>query len=311
MIRQEIWKLQITSGRITNSREMKVYLALTQKQNKFLQDHPDFNIQDWFSGVLNDKISEMEVRSNQINAVIAAAGYDVRISQIDAEIPKAMLKIKGKSLLERQVEVLRKYNINDITVVRGYKKEHLTVAGVNYIDNNEYAETGILHSFFLASEKITGETILLYSDILFENKIIEDLIHKSFDFAVVVDRSWREHYHNRVDHPVSEAELVEVENGLVCRMGLDITPDSAYGEFIGVSAISAKGAERAKQVYKELQHEIDSGISGFEDPSKASLTDFFNALIAKGERIKPVDIFGGWFEIDTFEDYRKSWTIVK
>ena len=34
-------------------------------------------------------------------------------------------------------------------------------------------------------------------------------------------------------------------------------------------------------------------------------TDFFNTLIEKGEKVTPVEIFGGWFEIDTFEDYRK------
>ena len=42
----------------------------------------------------------------------------------------------------------------------------------------------------------------------------------------------------------------------------------------------------------------------------ASLTDFFNVLIARGEKIATVDIHGGWFEIDTFEDYRKSWSMV-
>jgi len=34
-------------------------------------------------------------------------------------------------------------------------------------------------------------------------------------------------------------------------------------------------------------------------------------LIEKGEKVTPVEIFGGWFEIDTFEDYRKSWTMIK
>lgn len=290
---------------------MKLYLNLTEKQNNFLKDHPDFNIQDWFNNALNDKISEMNVRSSNINAVIAAAGYNTPVPRIDTEIPRAMLKIKGKSLLERQIEVLKKFGINDITVIRGYKKEHFTIPGVNYIDNDDYETTGILHSFFLASEKIIGKTILLYGDILFEGDIIKRLICDTSDFAVVVDRSWRDHYSNRVQHTMSEAELVEVKDDSICRMGLNIPYESAYGEFIGLSAFSARGAEKVKDLYKELKNVPDKKILGADNLSKASLTGLFNALIAKGEKITSVDILGGWFEIDTFEDYRKSWTKVK
>lgn len=290
---------------------MKIHLNLTDEQNKFLQDHPDFNLQEWFSQILNEEINETKVRSENVNAVIAAAGHHSRMLTVSAETPISMLKIKGKTLLERQIEVLKKFSIKDITVVRGYKKELFTAPGVSYIDNDDYDSTGILHSFFLASERIVGKTLLLYGDIIFESDIVKKLIYETSDFAVVVDRSWRDHYHNRVQHTISEAELVEVEDNTISRMGSGLPYDSAYGEFIGLSAFSINGAEKAKTLYEELKHAPDKGILGTEDLSKASLASFFNALIAKGERVIPVDVFGGWFEIDTFEDYRKSWTAVK
>ncbi len=290
---------------------MRVFFNVTEEQNKFLKDHPDFDLQDWFKNALDKKFSEIKTEGERVNAVIAAASYHLSMPKINSGTPRSMLKIKGKSLLERQIEVLKKFNINDITVVRGYKKEQLVVSGVNYIDNNEYETTGILHSFFLASEKITGKTILLYGDILFEGDIIKKLIFQTFDFAVIVDRSWREHYHNRVQHTISEAELVEVRGDLVSRMGRGIPYDSAYGEFIGMVALSGRGAEKAKALYDELKDTPEKNIQGAEQLSRSSLTDFFNILIAKGEKIKSVNVFGGWFEIDTFEDYRKSWTIVR
>jgi len=290
---------------------MKVYINLTQEQKQFLEDHPDFDLQEWFAESLDKKISEMKISREKINAIIAAAGQHSRMPSITTETPRAMLKIKGKSLLERQIGVLKRFNIDDITVVRGYKKERFIVPGVDYIDNDEYETTGILHSFFLASKKMLGKTILLYGDILFEGDIIERLISKIADFAVVVDRSWRDHYHNRVQHTISEAELVEVEGESITRMGRGIPYDSAYGEFIGMAALSSRGAEKVKSLQEELKDTVSNKTPDFNDLSKASLTDLFNALIVKGENITLVDVYGGWFEIDTFEDYRRSWTKVK
>ncbi|MGK5093017.1 phosphocholine cytidylyltransferase family protein [Deltaproteobacteria bacterium TL4] len=284
---------------------MKIYLDLTEEQNQFLEDQPDFDLQGWFQRALRGKINELKIKNENINVIIAAAGYDTRISEVVHEVPKAMLMIKGKSLLERQLDELKKFNIKNITIVRGYKKERIIVPEVHYIDNNDYEKTGILYSFFLASEKMTGKTILLYSDILFGKDILEKLIYDASDFAVIVDKSWRDHYHNRIQHTVSEAELVTVEEGWISHMGCDIPYQEAYGEFIGLSAFSSKGAEVAKNLYAELNQTVDKN-SLFRKP----LTTLFNGLIAKGEKITPIDILGGWFEIDTFEDYRKSWTMV-
>jgi len=286
---------------------MKVDLNLTEEQSKFLQDHPDFNLQGWFSNALNDRIGVEGIRREKKVAVIAAAGSSYRMLKEGVEVPIAMLKIRGKSLLQRQIEILRSFDINDVTVIRGYEKERFTIADVSYINNNEYDKTNILYSFLLASNKIRGKSILLYGDILFERELLKKLIEETSDFSVIVDRSWREHYHTRVQHTISEAELVEVEDGSILRMGRGIPYDSAYGEFIGLVALSPRGSRKARNLFDGLKHEPDKTSLGGKSLSKASLTDFFNALIERGEKITPVETFGGWFEIDTFEDYRKSW----
>ncbi len=289
---------------------MKIDLNLTEEQSKFLQDHPDFNLQDWFSNALDDKIGVEEIRREKVVAVIAAAGSSSRMRDKSVKEPIAMLTIRGKSLLERQIEILRSFDINDVTVIRGYEKERFTIADVNYINNSEYDKTGILYSFLLASNEIRGKSILSYGDILFERELLKKLIDETFDFSVIVDRSWLEHYRNRVQHTISEAELVEVKDGSVVRMGKGIPYDSAYGEFIGLAAFSARGSKKVRNLFDELKHEANKTNLGGKSLSKASLTDLFNALIERGEKVTPVETFGGWFEIDTFEDYRKSWTLV-
>lgn len=289
---------------------MKIPLSLTEKQNKFMRDHPAFDLQAWFCNALDDKIGVEEIRLEKKIAVIVAAGSGSRMFKKGVELPIAMLNIRGKSLLQRQIEILKSFDIIDISVIRGYEKERFTVADVNYINNDEYDKRGILYSFLLASNEIRGKAILLYGDILFERDLLKKLIEETSDFSVVVDRSWRENYHSRLQHTISEAELVEIEDGSILRMGKGIPYSVAYGEFIGLAALSPRGSIKVRNLFDELKHEPDKTSLGDKSLSKASLTDFFNTLIEKGEKITPVETFGGWFEIDTFEDYQKSWTMV-
>ena len=64
--------------------------------------------------------------------------------------PKSMLDIKGRTILERQIDTLRACGVKDIAVVRGYKKDMVTVPGVRYYDNDRFAATGELGSLFAA-----------------------------------------------------------------------------------------------------------------------------------------------------------------
>ncbi|MCP4750556.1 MAG: phosphocholine cytidylyltransferase family protein [Proteobacteria bacterium] len=288
---------------------MKITLDVSKEQQRFLEENPEFDLQGWFGRELDKKIRKTVIKNKKTSAIIIAAGYESRLSNDVSNGPKAMLKIKGKSLLKRQIEILNRYNLNDITIVRGYKKEQINIPDVAYIDNDEYATTDILYSFFLASKKMKGRTILLYSDILFEKEIVERLLSDTSDFAVIVDRSWREHYHERTQHTMDEAELVQVDNDQISHMGRDIPFKSAYGEFIGISMYSEKGVEKVKQLFGNLEDATTENDIPF-DLKKEKLTGFYNALISRGEQITPVSILGGWMEIDTFEDFKKSWTMV-
>src|SRR5262245_54741657 len=80
-------------------------------------------------------------------AIILAAGFEPQLLPLTQDRPKTMLEVKGKTILERQVEALGRVGIRDVVVVRGYKKEQVTApGGVRFVDNDRYAETGELHS---------------------------------------------------------------------------------------------------------------------------------------------------------------------
>lgn len=57
------------------------------------------------------------------NAIIMAAGASTRFVPLSLEKPKGLYEVKGKRLIDRQIEQLQEAGIKDITVVLGYKKE--------------------------------------------------------------------------------------------------------------------------------------------------------------------------------------------
>ncbi len=250
-------------------------------------------------------------------AIVLAAGFEPQLMPLIRDRPKTMLEVKGRTILDRQVEVLKRSGIKDIVVVRGYKKEEVDVAGVRFVDNDRYRETGEVYSLFRAEDDLKGPFVVLYGDIIFEPAILERLLDSQADVAVVVDRAFHDAHKAGLATPEGPLDLVVTEtppNGRrfvppeggsrVLRIGPEVTPDEAHGEFIGMTFFSAKGAEQLRTVYAELRESRAEGLD------RASLTHLLQALIDRGRPVTAVDIHKGWMEIDSFEDYRRAWAEV-
>ena len=89
----------------------------------------------------------------ETKALIVAAGLGSRLKHLTKDLPKCMLDFGGKTLLERQISVYKNCGINNISVVRGYKKNKIQYKNLTYFDNDDYENNNILNSIFYA-EKI-------------------------------------------------------------------------------------------------------------------------------------------------------------
>src|SRR5262249_49666648 len=98
-------------------------------------------------------------------AIILAAGFEPQLLPLTQDRPKAMLEVKGRTILERQIEALGRVGIRDVVVVRGYKKEQVVAPGARLVDNDRFAETGELYSLLCAEEHLAGSCVILYGDI--------------------------------------------------------------------------------------------------------------------------------------------------
>ena len=240
-----------------------------------------------------------------MKAIIVAAGMGRRLGPHTAEIPKCMVEVRDKSILQRQVDALRAAGVDEINVVRGYLGDRITVPGLKFYENPDFRENNILASLFFAAPAMEGGFVFSYSDIIYDATVTRALVAADGDYRLIIDRGWDRSYAGRHDHPVSEGELTLVEGGLVTRVGKGlVSPEVTVGEFIGLAYFSAAAATRLRAEHAALRADrgAASPFGTARTLRKAYLTDMLNHLIDRGERMVPVFIDGHWREIDTVED---------
>lgn len=240
-------------------------------------------------------------------AIIIAAGPGSRLSPITDDKPKCLLKIEGKTIMERQLETLRLCGINDISVIRGYQGKKINFPGLKYYENINYQNNNILNSLFCAKPAMTGEFIVSYSDILYDKSVIEKLLKDKNDISIVVDTDWQEYYQGRTKHPIEEAENVIIQDSKILKIGKHITADEAHGEFIGLAKFSEEGGKVFKREFQRVKNQYwGKPFQKTKIFKKAYLTDMFQELIDQGINVYPAEIQKNWWEIDTDQDLKKA-----
>ena len=252
---------------------------------------------------------ELSINKSKTKALIVAAGLGSRLKGHTENTPKCMLDFGGKTLLQRQLFSYKKNGVDDISLIRGYKKNKINYKGIRYFDNDDYKDNNILNSIFYGEEAINGNIIISYSDILFEPFIVKRAMESDHDISVIVDVDWRDYYINRKDHPLSEAEnVIFNSNNEVVKIGkIASEKEEVHGEFIGMIKLNQRGCK----IFKENFHRVkklywNKPFQRAKIFQKAYLTDMIQELVDIGVKVHCVVIKRGWKEIDTVEDYKKA-----
>jgi len=244
-----------------------------------------------------------------MKAIIIAAGKGRRLKDYTKDLPKCLLKIGSKTILEWQLETLRGFGIQDISIVTGYRADKINFPGCKYYFNHRYEFNNILNSLMFAKGEIDSEVIIAYSDILYDRKVIDRLLGSERDISVVVDVDWKQQYIARDEHPIDEAETVRLGDGnALVEIGKNMArKKEANSEFIGMIKLSKNGAQTFKKFYEQAKSIYwGKPFIAADTFENAYLTDMIQYLINEGEAVYGVPIEGGWREIDTVEDYEKA-----
>jgi choline kinase len=256
-----------------------------------------------------------------VKAIIVAAGRGKRLGVETDAIPKCMVAVGGRSILEWQLAALATAGVDDVVIVRGYLGDRITPAlppglQIRFVENPEWARNNILTSLFYAEREMSEGFVFSYSDIVFAPEHAQRIARAAGDVSLVVDRRWRDAYEERTLHPVSEAELARLEGSgaaaRVSRVGKRLVEATdAAGEFIGLARFSPAGASALRDVWRDVRARgLDAPFGAAASLAQAYLTDGLNELIARGTRLEPVLIDGRWREIDTEQDLERAQQLV-
>jgi phosphoenolpyruvate phosphomutase len=236
-------------------------------------------------------------------AVVLAAGRGRGLEALTVDRPKVMLPIAGKPLLRWLVDGFKKEQINDITVVGGYRADAIDTAGIKLVLNSRYAQSGELASLACAVDALDSDAVIAYGDLLFRSYVLRDLVECKADFSVVVDSL------------MSGSSNHTVRDFAYCSRGDDRglfgTPvllervtgaadaDRApQGRWVGMLNVSRAGLLKLKAVLAELRAE-----DTFDTLDMPAL---LNALIASGAPIEVLYVHGHWRGVNDLDDLRQA-----
>ena len=249
--------------------------------------------------------------------IVIAAGMGSRMVEITSG-PKCMLPIAGRPLLHHTIDRLREIGCDKIVVIVGHNAAQISASDCVFVENPEFKTNNILHSLMSAREHIKGQVICSYSDIWLEPEILSEIAANPGDIVAAVDMDWEPYYIDRSDHPLSEAENVFLDtDNSVRRIGKQLIPVEAgelkCGEFLGLWGMSPAGTARFVNLFEELEVTLtpSSPFQNAMEWQKAYITDLFQELVDRDERITSSLTQRRWAELDTRQDYERLPKIAK
>jgi len=136
-----------------------------------------------------------------MQAIILAAGMGKRLKDLTNDNTKCMVKVNGVPLINRMLKQLDDKKLSKIVIAVGYMKEKLIEhiskldlsTPVEYVVNDVYDKTNNIYTLWLCKEHLGSEdTLLLESDLIFEDSVLDLLVDSPEKNLALVDKyeSW-------------------------------------------------------------------------------------------------------------------------
>jgi choline kinase len=228
--------------------------------------------------------------------IILAAGKGARLNGGESNVPKCLLTIGGRTLLERQIAALRNHGIDDITVVIGCEADRVRRScgsGVAFLENARFAQTNSLYSLWLARPLLLDGFVVLNCDVLFHPQLLADLLTAQHEDCLLVS------YFDRDAIFGDEEMKVRVRRGAVVEISKAIDPAQSDAENVGIARFGRDGAQL---LVREMDRLVSAGALKEWAPRAFQEFAAKRPLHAIGTRGLP------WIEIDFPEDYRRAMT---
>jgi choline kinase len=225
-----------------------------------------------------------------MKAIIMAAGIGSRISSIIGDKPKSLIMADGETLITRMVRILKSRNVDDITVITGYKSQLIRDelgSQVTYFHNPLYSVTNSITSLWLAKELLDEDVILMNADLYVEENVIDVALAQTQHVVMLSDCT-------RID----DADFrFGVDGDRIVKTGNQLKNHETDCEYVGIVRIDRSFISEFKI---RLEHMIQR--ADFRNWWEGVLYSF----IDDGMAIYHKDVMGiFWTEVDHLGDYQR------
>ncbi len=240
--------------------------------------------------------------NDQASAIVLAASRGDELGKLTEDKPKTMVSIRGVPILSHIVDAYNTVGIKNITVVRGYKKEAVNLPHLAYVDNDDFATTGELHSLLKALQSQgphEQDVIISYGDVLFNSYIPQALLQEKEDFVIFVDSDWQGKTSYTRLGGFAECSAPNSRKAFhtqihLQQLGTAIAPDKIHGVWMGFLKVSATGA-------RQLEEQLAT-ILAVPENQKAGMAKLFQELLKNRQSIRVLYTVGHWLDINNFDD---------
>ena len=242
-----------------------------------------------------------------MRAIIIGAGRGSRLGHETREIPKTLVEVMGRPMLDWVLEALAEagFTRKDVVFVCGYAEDVIRerYPEFTYVRNADWANNNILLSLLCAREQLKDGFVSTYADIVYEGAVVKKLVDASGNIVLGCDTAWRRRYLHRSQHPETDAEKLIADGKRVIEISRHIQSERASGEFIGVMKLSSAGSRELVAAFDRAR-ELYAGKVWREGRTfeKAYLIDLLQNMLEAGSPMEREDTAGGYMEIDTLED---------
>ena len=238
-------------------------------------------------------------------AVILAAGQGSRLRPLTDNRPKGLVSLAGRSLLERQLDVLKFCGVRETHIVTGYRSEMIDEMGIPTTKNNDFRNTNMVESLFCARSFLQTDdnVIISYGDIVYEPGNLRALLSSTAEVALMIDKNWRDLWELRQEDPLEDAEtlVLDSKNNVLELGNKPLNYERIHGQYTGLIMIRGDKVGDMVEFYDALKQRSQSQLPTFRN---MYMTQFLQSLIDAGWETKAVLVHGGWLEVDSVQDLR-------
>jgi len=232
-----------------------------------------------------------------MHLVLLAAGKGSRLPKKLRLIPKCMVEINKKSILNHNINFYKKFKYK--TIISGYKNNKLK----NFIKKNSFKEiinknfknTNMVYSLFMLKNIKCNEIVMCYSDIIFDQKIFENLSRISNVSSIILKKNWKKVWKGRMGakNIKNDAEDVVVKNNKLISIGQKIGNKLPKYQYMGIIKFKLKDFIRLKKFFFKIKK------------PKIDFTTFLDMSIKeKIINLKAITTNKYWYEIDNKQDLK-------